>query len=74
MLEKKTKYTLPDLHIKIDQRSNLIIITYKLVKRLAFEVKPTSIFSNYRLIFVINRDSTKLKSKVKFCIKVSEIQ
>lgn len=65
-LGKKAKYTLPNLHIKVNQGCNLVIIIYKPVKRLGLKVKFTSIFSNHCLIFVGNRDSTKLKSEVKF--------
>ena len=40
--DKETKYALPDLHVKADQESDLVIINPKLVKKLGLKIRPTS--------------------------------
>ena len=65
--EERTRYALPNSHVKADQGSNLVIINPELVKRLGLKVRPTSTLANYRLsMLVVNGNSTKLKSWVKF--------
>ena len=72
--DKEIKYGLPDFHINVDQGSDLVIINSRLVKRLGLKVRPTSTLVPHRLcMLVTNRDSTKLKSWVKFWVEVSGI-
>lgn len=61
--KKKIRYAFSDFYIKTDQRSNLVIINLKLVKRLKHRVKPTNTITNYCLnMSIVNSESTKLKS------------
>ncbi len=70
--EEGTKYALPDFYVKADQGSDLVIVNPKLVKRLGLMVRPTSTLANHHLgMSVANRDSTELKSWVKFWVEVS---
>lgn len=65
--EKETKYVLPNFIIKIDQKSNFVIIISKIVKKLKFKIKLITIFANYfYTIFVINKNFIKLISQIKF--------
>lgn len=72
--KKRTKYALPNSYVKVDQRSNLVIINPKLFKRLGLKVRPISTFANHHLgMSVANGDFTELKSWVKFWVEVSWI-
>ncbi len=73
--DKETKYALPDSYVKADQGSDLVIINPKLVKRLGLKIRPTSTLAPHCLgMLVANRDSTELKSWVKFWVEVSGIR
>ena len=72
--DKETKYALPDSHNKADQGSDLVIINPKLVKQLGLKIRPTSTLAPHRLSrSVLNKDSTELKSWIKFWVQVSGI-
>ena len=73
-LDKKTKYTLSDCHVKADQGSDLVTHNPRLVKRLRLKVRPIITLALHHLsMSVANKDFTELKSSVKFWVKVSMI-
>lgn len=61
--------------ILANQRLDLVIINLKLVKKLKLKIHPTKELASHRLgMYIVNRDSTKLKSWVKFWIEVAGIR
>lgn len=59
--DKRTKYSLFNFYIKVDQGFKLVINREKFIKRLRFKIKPISIFINYYFnISIINQKSLKL--------------
>ena len=64
---KKTGCALLDSKFKADQGLDLVIINSKLVKKLRLKINPTKELASYHLEMCVgNRDSTKLKSWLKF--------
>ena len=54
---------------------DLVIINLKLVKKLKLKIYPIKEQASHRLgMCVANRDSTQLKSWIKFCIEVARIR
>ena len=67
----KTGYALLDFQIKTDQGLDLVIINTKLVKKLKLKSHSTKeLVSHHLEMCVPNEDFTKLKSWVKFWVKV----
>ena len=72
---KKTDYTLLNFQVKADQRLVLVIINLKLVKRFKLKIYPTKELGSHGLgMCVANRDSTELKSWLKFWVEVAGIR
>lgn len=68
------KFALSNSHINVDQGSDLVIINLKLVKKLRLKIRLTSILVSYYLgMSIANKDSTELKSWIKFWVEVSRI-